>query len=134
MPHHRAFKVSINGNHLCTAAVGPDGVLSVILSWVTGGRRATAGDLHLHVGGLDSSKNEHIGWSVPTPQIGDVIRIEVVRTDTADPPATHHPGRETYWEMRRRLFFSDAKASLSRAGSNLPKALRDVLDRFLDRT
>ena len=47
----KAFHVRVNGRVLCTAGVGEDGVVSVILTWV-GGKppRPAEGRLRLAVG------------------------------------------------------------------------------------
>src|SRR5262249_30241625 len=48
----KAFVVRVNGKRLCTAGVGPNGVLTAIVNWVGGGpRRDAEGDFGFHVGG-----------------------------------------------------------------------------------
>jgi hypothetical protein len=39
----KAFVVSVNGRKICTAGIGPNGVLSTILHWVGGGPRRPPG-------------------------------------------------------------------------------------------
>jgi hypothetical protein len=80
-----AFVVSVNGQRVCTIGVGDSGVLGAHVSWV--GRPGEAGDLDLGVGGLDSHTDEHIGWPDPPEiKVGDTVSIQVIETDTVDPP------------------------------------------------
>jgi hypothetical protein len=84
----RAFKVHLNGKQLCLAGIGDDGVLTAIVSWVTGAGRA---DLFLEVGGLVSPIEEHVKWVSQEPlRVGDEIRVKVVETSSVDRPTTKH--------------------------------------------
>jgi hypothetical protein len=79
----KAFVVHRNGEQLCTAGIGTDGVLSAIVNWVS---RGNEGEFHMHVGGLDTSTDEHVRWRVPEIGIGDEITIRIVEADTVDQP------------------------------------------------
>jgi hypothetical protein len=82
----KAFVVRVNGKRLCTAGVGPDGVLSATVNWVGGGpRRDAEGDLLFHVGGLDSRTGEHLDYTTPQLRVGDKVSIEIVDADVVDP-------------------------------------------------
>jgi hypothetical protein len=82
----KAFVVSVNGERFVTAGIGPEGVLTTILTWVGGGSRRTAeGDIHFHVGGLDGRTEEHLTWSTPELQLGDTITVEIVEAACVDP-------------------------------------------------
>jgi hypothetical protein len=84
----RAFEVYLNDNKLCLAGIGDDGVLTAIVNWVTGHGRAES---FLEVGGLDSSKNEHVKWINHKPlRAGDEILIRAVETTLADKPRKRH--------------------------------------------
>jgi hypothetical protein len=84
----KAFAVFVNGQQVCTAGIGPDGVLTAILDWVGGGPRQTPEGLFgLHVGGLDSQTDEHVDWSVPEVGVGDEVTIRIVETEDIDPEA-----------------------------------------------
>ena len=84
----KSFVVSVNGRRICTAGIGPNGVLSAILSWVGGGsRRAAEGRLTFHVAGLDSRTDEHADWAVPEVAVGDEITIRIVEAENVDPEA-----------------------------------------------
>jgi hypothetical protein len=82
----KAFIVSVNGREICTAGIGPNGVLSTILHWVGGGpRRPPEGAFGFRVGGLDSRSNEHVDWDTPAVKVGDVICVRIVETEVVDP-------------------------------------------------
>jgi hypothetical protein len=82
----KAFMVSVNGRHVCTAGIGPDGVLSTMLTWVGGGpNRDPEGHLHLRVGGLDSRTDEHVDWTTPELAVGDEVTVRVVEVEEVDP-------------------------------------------------
>lgn len=84
----KAFTVFVNGQRICTAGIGPNGVLSAILDWVGGGTRRTAdGHFGFHVGGLDSRTDEHVDWSVPEVGVGDEVTIRILETEDIDPEA-----------------------------------------------
>jgi len=81
----KAFVVSVNGRRLCTAGVGPEGVLSAIVTWVgRGSRRPAEGKFDLHVGGLDSRTGEHLGWKTPRIRVGDSVTVKLVETERVD--------------------------------------------------
>ena len=82
----KAFRVRLNRNRLCTAGVGPNGVLTAIVTWVGGGsRRDASGHFRLHVGGLDSRTGEHIDYEMPEVTVGDKVIIEIIEADHVDP-------------------------------------------------
>jgi hypothetical protein len=80
----RAFEICLNGEKLCIAGIGDDGVLSAIIHWVTGGSGA---DLRLYVGGLINPRKEHVSWiEHRNLSVGDVIQVKVVAADSVDEP------------------------------------------------
>jgi hypothetical protein len=82
----KAFEVYVNGERVCTAGIGPDGVLSAILSWVGSGRRGGPdGHLDFSVGGLDSRTDEYVRWAVPELRVGDEVSVLVVEAEQVDP-------------------------------------------------
>lgn len=84
----KSFGVPVNGRRICTAGIGPNGVLSAILSWAAGGSRQTVqGRLTLHVAGLDSRADEHADWAVPEVAVGDEITIRISEAENVDPEA-----------------------------------------------
>ena|ERR1035438_7757026 len=85
----RAFEVSVNGEKLCVAGIGDDGVLTSIVSWVA---RHGDGDLMLSVGGLYSQTEEHVNWISHRPlSVGDEIHVTIIETDSVDTPARKRP-------------------------------------------
>jgi hypothetical protein len=87
----KAFMVSVNGRHVCTAGIGPNGVLSTILSWVGGGPAlGVEGEFRLHVGGLDTRTDEHVKWITPELAVGDEVTVRVVEVEQVDPEVSRH--------------------------------------------
>lgn len=76
----KAFEVSLNGQHLLTAGIGDDGVLTAITTLVLGDSRPNKG-LTCHVGGIQGGTNENIEWKMPEIKTGDEIKIKVVESD-----------------------------------------------------
>ncbi len=111
--------VSVNGREICTAGIGPNGVLSTILHWVGGGpRRPPEGAFGFRVGGLDSRSNEH-DWDTPAVNVGDVICVRSVETKVVDP------------ECRRESSKCGLPAQPKRARSGRPTN-RQLSDREID--
>jgi hypothetical protein len=87
----KAFVVTVNGQRLCTAGIGSDGVLTAIINWVGGGpQRDEAGDFGFHVGGLDSRTGEHVDWTTPQLKVGDLVTVEIVEAEEVDPETRRH--------------------------------------------
>jgi hypothetical protein len=81
----KAFVVRLNGKRLCTAGIGPNGVLTAIVNWVGGGSRRTAqGHFGFHVWGLDSRSGEHIEYGTPELKVGDKVTVELIEADQVD--------------------------------------------------
>jgi hypothetical protein len=80
----RAFDIHLNDKKLCVAGIGDDGVLTTIVSWVTGRGRS---DLFLHVGGIVNPANEHVAWTDQKPlHVGDRIQLEIIESASVDKP------------------------------------------------
>lgn len=113
-----AFEVTLNGNRVCTAGIKEWGVLSAIVTWVR--RQSEQGpdagnvseEIGLDVGGLDSTKGEHLKWILTALQVGDAITIRVVETvevDTPqerrqDDPEANARGKRKYYEQLKREY------------------------------
>lgn len=90
-----AFEVSLNRKKICLAGVGDRGVLSAILSWAKREGQDTEAEesgkseeeLMLSVGGLITSKKEHVRWTEKTLTVGDEVCIRVTDLESVDPPA-----------------------------------------------
>lgn len=102
----RAFEVHLNNKKICVAGIGGDGVLTTIIDYVGGyGRGETA----LTVGGLISSKDEHVSWIKRRKlRKGDELLVKVVEVETVDNPRHRH--RKTRDELRERKLYVRAAA------------------------
>jgi len=85
----KALLVLVNGERLCLAGVGKDGVLNAGVTWVGGkrleGRGKITQRLELMVGGLNSITREHLRWHSPKRlKVGDEITIKVVSAKSVD--------------------------------------------------
>jgi hypothetical protein len=87
-----AFKVSLNGKHVCTAGVRDFGVVSAIVTWVrrkpekSRDGKCIEEELTADIGGLDSDVNEHLKWFARRLHVGERITVEVVESDRVDRP------------------------------------------------
>jgi hypothetical protein len=80
----KAFQVILNGKELCVAGFTEHGVLSAIVDCVSGHGRDM---LSLSVGGLISSKAEHVRWlEARRLRKGDEIQIKIIEAESADSP------------------------------------------------
>jgi hypothetical protein len=80
----RAFEVSVNGEKLCLAGIGDDGVLTTIVHCAA--RQRDAG-LFLEVGGLIGQTKEHLNWINQKPlSVGDNVQIKIIETGAVDNP------------------------------------------------
>jgi hypothetical protein len=83
----RAFEVSLNGEMLCAAGIGDDGVLTAIISWVAGDHGA---EPSLHVGGRVSPMQEHVTWTERPLAIGDEVVVKVADLESVALPNKRH--------------------------------------------
>lgn len=92
-----AFEVGLNGEHLCTAAVPEDhGVVSIITNLVQCDpakadtcNSAGKESITIHAGGLTTDRdgrNVFLEWAERHLELGDELRIKVIRTADVDPP------------------------------------------------
>lgn len=90
----KCFEVIINGERVCTAGVGDDGVLTGIVSFVKRSHSSEAQDdrdsesLDLRIGGLANrgSATEHLEWLNRKLAVGDEITIKIVEAAECDEP------------------------------------------------
>jgi hypothetical protein len=88
------FAVSLNGTPLCTAGVGPYGVLTTIVSWAVAAPEDRPPDydealhdqVHLHVGGIQGRSHVRFGENLDTLRPGDEIVVRVIEAASADEP------------------------------------------------
>jgi hypothetical protein len=89
----RAFQVSVNGEKLCVAGIGDNGVLTSILTLVT---RRGEGDLILSLGGLYSQTEEYVNWISQRPlSVGDEVHVKIVEANSVDAPNKKRPKEPT---------------------------------------
>src|SRR5262245_33832729 len=104
------FEVTLNGQRLCTAAAGDTGVLSAAVTWVY--RKAPGvpepSELRLEIGGL--SDDSHLRWPAPRLLgVGDEVRIRLVETNQADPPARIEREDRAFVESEERKYYERLK-------------------------
>jgi hypothetical protein len=84
----KGFQVHLNGRKLCIAGLSEHGVLTAIVDYVSGHGRD---ELALSVGGLISSKEEHVRWvKRRSLRMGDEIQVKVIESESADRPQERH--------------------------------------------
>lgn len=84
----KAIAISVNGKRCCTIGVGTSGVLQANLMWVSPGFEDR---FDLHATGLTGSTNEHLIWAVPSVEMGDQIKFEIIEADHVDEPFDRYP-------------------------------------------
>ena len=92
-----AFSVTHNGQPVCTASVGPVGVLTAGLVWVRriGESLPPLGEteqveLNLNVGALHSPTKEHLTWDTPQVSVGDKVEITIHEIENAAAPTDRY--------------------------------------------
>jgi len=95
------FRVVLNGKQLVTAGLTGHHVLSAILSSVVrdparktswpAGRVFIERELEFSVGGLDSDREQHVGWLARELTVGDRIEIQILDADKFDAPISRRP-------------------------------------------
>jgi hypothetical protein len=113
-----AFKLSINGEYICTAGVRAFGVLSASITCVRrkpeNGRdgKTIEEELTVDLGGLDSESKEHLKWWGQCLRVGDRLSIEVVETKRADKPKRRYRDDPKVVERAKRRYFERLRKEL----------------------
>jgi hypothetical protein len=105
------FRLWVNGEVKATAGLDSFGVLSQTLSWVRRDPdKAPSHDtdiatwicdkIHLRLGGLDSTSDEHLDWHGTELRVGDEIRVQILAPGEFDFPAER--SCSTWGSNRRR--------------------------------
>ena len=102
----RAFEVYLNGERLCTAGIGDDGVLNTLLDHVKGNGRD---EVYLRVGGLISPIGEHVTWRTLKVKAGDELRVRIIESEKVDKPRKRYR-RNPATEMTRLKHYVRAMA------------------------
>jgi hypothetical protein len=63
----------------------------------------------LDVGGLDSTKGEHLKWILATLQVGDTISVQVVETVEVDTPQERRPDDPEANARAKRKYYEQLK-------------------------
>ena len=94
----KCFEVTINGEKVCTAGLGDDGVLTSIVSFVEISNASdeteesqvnNSENFKLRVGGLmnrESGVTEHVEWLRQGLDVGDEIVIRIIEATVCDEP------------------------------------------------
>lgn len=89
----KCFEITINGEKVCTAGVGDDGVLNSIVSFVKRNEESEhtnhSDSLDLRVAGLANRElgvTEHLEWVNQDLAVGDEIVIRIIEASTCDEP------------------------------------------------
>jgi hypothetical protein len=99
-----AFEIHINGQRKCTAGIRGPCALTASLCWVLRepkSRRGQHQELHLGVGGLDSS-DEFLEWLQRDLKPGDEVTVRIIEAAKVDKPKKRRQLRATPAQIRRR--------------------------------
>ena len=116
-----AFEVYLNGKQICTAGISELGVLSANVCWVKRNEKASRGknprlakeELKLDVVGLVTPTDEYVRWHDQRPvQIGDEIRIKIVKVDKVDKPSIRKQSDPVEDEERRKQYVREMAKQL----------------------
>ena len=95
----KCFEVTINGEKVCTAGVGDDGVLVSTVQFVKRSNPDETADsqnnevsetLNIRVGGIanrDAGEMQHLEWLQRDLSVGDEIVIRIIEASSCDDPA-----------------------------------------------
>ena len=117
-----AFEIAIDGQRVCTAGIGDQGILSVIANWIRRpsrdpetGRPLAGGfdeELTLDAGGLMHDPDGaavHVRWLRRSLEVGQQITLTVVEAAEADPPETRERQDPSSDERRKRQYYERLK-------------------------
>ena len=87
----KCFEITINGEKVCTAGVGDDGVLNSVISFAKRNDVETqpSESLDLRVSGvanLEPGVMEHLEWLQRDLSVGDEVLIRIIEDSTCDKP------------------------------------------------
>lgn len=131
-----AFKVSVNGKHVCTAGVRDFGTLSTIVTWVrrrpeySKDGKSIEEELHASVGAFESKSNAHKRWLAQSLRVGDRITVEVTDSKVVDRPKRRYRedpkqferAKRKYFERLKKEFASDSTRAVKSSPKPTPRA------------
>jgi hypothetical protein len=82
----QALHISINGRHVCTAAVRTGSVIASVISYSVDCGVGKERVSHVSVHGADTDSKQCLSWPAHLIRLGDVITIRVTESDDADAP------------------------------------------------
>jgi hypothetical protein len=85
-----AFEVVVDGQRICLAGIGEDGVLTAIIHWISDLPPEEA--TFLSVSGMESQRGEMLDWQVPPLAIGSEVLVRVTEAAESDPPGKRSAG------------------------------------------
>jgi hypothetical protein len=106
----KAFDVRLNGNRLCVAGIGEDGVMTTVINHVIGHGHD---ELSLRVGGLLSPIEEHVTWKRLSLEVGDKVEVRIIEAEAIDRPKERFRGDSKQDERNSRAY---AKALAKKYG------------------
>jgi hypothetical protein len=112
-----AFDVFLNRKKLARAAVGSDGVLTAMTTWVSRRASGTNGkqwerELSFSLGGYrstDRDVGEHFKWEDRKLKPGDVLTIKVITAARVDEPRQHVAEDPELVERSQRRYYQRLK-------------------------
>jgi hypothetical protein len=115
-----AFKIWLNGEHICTAGIEQFGSVNAIFTWakridstsdkLTGGEHEE--ELDFNVAGLayDSQGNHvYLKWINSSLEVGDEINIKIVQTSEVDKPISQEIEQADFIEEQQRKYYEKLK-------------------------
>ena len=98
------FDIAVNGQSMCIAATPRHGVLSVGLDWIKRrpekrlppDNKYRTGELSLRVNGLRGDDQMHLHWFTASPQVGDIITVAIVDSDSPEEPTAVYAMNEAH--------------------------------------
>jgi hypothetical protein len=102
----KAFEVLLNDKKLCVGGIGEHAVLTAIVDTAVSSDRDEVG---LRVGGLVTSKEEHVQWGERRKlAVGDEVRIKIVEVETVDSPTNTKPADLAAAHDRQKEYIREA--------------------------
>ncbi|NJL39425.1 MAG: hypothetical protein HC899_23755 [Leptolyngbyaceae cyanobacterium SM1_4_3] len=117
-----AFRIELNGEHICTAGLEQQGVLTAVVSWLrstslneTSGEPIEQGceeNLTFNVGGLArdaDGSGANLKWVDRTLQEGDEICIKVIQALQVDEPVKREREDPDFVGQQERQYYEALK-------------------------
>ena len=128
----KALKISMDGQHVCTAGLPEFGVVTCVLSGARRhavnaeeGRDEPEWAYEVHVGGLHDPEpgvSEHLNWHVSDLRVEQEVVVRLVEVGEADEPAERQ--RETQGDVieQKRKYLEHLKQQIAEVTADLELA------------